>query len=736
MKLAVLTTLLFIGNVCATEKLYGQNHLPDTSQVNELLRKVNIYTSALNRDSVLKDSSLLLVSTAIKLSKTLNYDSGLINSYIAEYQIYVKTIERRISHELEINQEIKILGGIELKILKHLSNGKHHKWLGEIFLTLAKMHNDYTKKTYNYKLTLYDQSIRNFQLAKNLAGEALVWYSMGYTHHVNHELTKAENAYLKSISLSSEAGVKKTQHIYSVLGNIYVFTGNLNLALKYELDALKIAESNKDTLELGDIHLYLGLIYERLKDNTSALNHYQIACSRFEKDLNNHLKDFTYAIGNTAKMLIANNPDSAIALLERTIIQYPQIANVEAYGQFPMRLMQANMRLKNIADAQRYCNELLVLNKKYNNPGIYSAVIRFFINTKQYTNAEHYLELFHSQANSRGTKPLIADAYHFRYQIDSAKQNHKSALTNHLRYTALSAEILNEAKAKEIAALQVQYDTEQKEKDILVLKQKGELQEAKLEQSHLMRNITFAGAALSLFIAGLLFRQYKVKQNTNKKLAHLLTEKEWLLKEVHHRVKNNLQTVVSLLESQARSLKDEALGAIQDSQNRVYAMSLIHKKLYQATDVASVNMKDYLPDLVQHLRDGLSYSAKIRYSLEIESIELDVSQAVPVGLIINEAVTNSIKHAFPISNDSCQISISLTKSFDEKICLVIADNGVGMIGVNENSQSMGLRLMKGLTEDIDGTFTIQSQGGVSIKIEFIANIPFRKIEVPGTQLSS
>ncbi len=209
----------------------------------------------------------------------------------------------------------------------------------------------------------------------------------------------------------------------------------------------------------------------------------------------------------------------------------------------------------------------------------------------------------------------------------------------------------------------------------------------------------------------------------NRVLQRLVTEKEWLLREVHHRVKNNLQTVVSLLETQSAYLRDDALVAIQNSQNRVYAMSLIHQKLYQTENVASINMAAYLPELVHHLRDSYNGRQRVQFRLQIDSLELNVGQSVPVALILNEAITNSIKYAFPVSDSATNtIMIDMKAGAGNQVHLVIADNGTGLPADfhNTHTTTLGLRLMKGLTEDLNGNFDIRSDNGTVIAISFVA----------------
>ncbi len=200
----------------------------------------------------------------------------------------------------------------------------------------------------------------------------------------------------------------------------------------------------------------------------------------------------------------------------------------------------------------------------------------------------------------------------------------------------------------------------------------------------------------------------------------LIEEKQWLLKEIHHRVKNNLQIVMSLLNSQAASLQDKAaLSAIQESQHRVQAMALIHQKLYQSEGIARIPMKAYIEEVVAFLRDSYMISQKVSFRLAIEPIELDVTLAVPLGLIINEAITNAFKYAFPKDRIGT-VSIGLHQDSDAMYKLTIADNGVGLpVGFDPSrSRSLGMKLMHGFSNQIGGKLQVRSQKGLHIKLVF------------------
>ena len=198
----------------------------------------------------------------------------------------------------------------------------------------------------------------------------------------------------------------------------------------------------------------------------------------------------------------------------------------------------------------------------------------------------------------------------------------------------------------------------------------------------------------------------------------MVDEKEWLLKEVHHRVKNNLHTVVCLLESQASFLADEALYAVENIRRRVYAMSLIHQKLYQSNNVGSVEMKSYISELVLYLTESFGFQTHIKINVAVSEIYLNVQDAIPVGLIINEAVNNACKYAFPNGMHG-EISISL-KILETKIRLEIRDNGVGIPfdPANTISDSLGIELMKGLTTDLKGSIAFLRDSGTDIIVTF------------------
>ena len=204
-----------------------------------------------------------------------------------------------------------------------------------------------------------------------------------------------------------------------------------------------------------------------------------------------------------------------------------------------------------------------------------------------------------------------------------------------------------------------------------------------------------------------------------EKIKKSLKEKELLLRELHHRVKNNLQIILSLINLQSNGIKDrEDYEIFRESQSRVKSMAIIHEKLYQSADFASINFEEYIKSLASYL---ISYYSKDLIEVEInveKGLVLNMDTAVPCGLIINELVTNSIKHAFRGIN-SGKICINL-QSDDGCFTLIVGDNGIGLPpGIDvKNPQKLGLQLVNSLTDQLEGKIDFNGSYGTEFKIKF------------------
>ncbi len=221
----------------------------------------------------------------------------------------------------------------------------------------------------------------------------------------------------------------------------------------------------------------------------------------------------------------------------------------------------------------------------------------------------------------------------------------------------------------------------------------------------------FFSILFSVYLLGGVFGKNLLKAHHNLykskgEIENRIKEKETLLKEVHHRVKNNLQTVSSLLSLQSRSIDDEhAKALIKSSQNRVISMAMVHEMLYNRDDLTKIEYKSYVEELSEYLVRSLKGpDSNVKVHIDISDIALGIDTAIPLGLLINEAVTNALKYGITDDNEG-EIHIALKKEDEQDYVLNIGDNGVGFSEtINfKNTKSLGLKLIHNLARQLKGT---------------------------------
>ena len=213
---------------------------------------------------------------------------------------------------------------------------------------------------------------------------------------------------------------------------------------------------------------------------------------------------------------------------------------------------------------------------------------------------------------------------------------------------------------------------------------------------------------------------------TDRKLAETRTkeslrEKEILLQEIHHRVKNNLQVISSLLDLQSQYVEEQAMQSIfRDCCNRVKSIALVHETLYQAKNFASINFRNYIQNLIGYLLQIYRVNPnQIKVELDIDEVTLNINTAIPCGLIINELVSNALKHAFP-NSVAGTIHMSFYSDLNKHYILTIKDSGVGF-NINQNFKSLkklGLQLVNVLSEQLEGTLELDGSTGTEFRLRF------------------
>ena len=216
-----------------------------------------------------------------------------------------------------------------------------------------------------------------------------------------------------------------------------------------------------------------------------------------------------------------------------------------------------------------------------------------------------------------------------------------------------------------------------------------------------------------------IIRDITKRKQSESEIKKSLIEKENLLKEIHYRVKNNMQIISNLINLQIKHVHEkESVHVLNETHGRLEAMSMVHKNLYESSNFTNLNFKDYTEKLIAEILSSQQLnSGTIKTELDIEDIEMNMETAIPCGLIINELITNSIKYAFPEHKGTIKITL---KSYSNELELIIADNGIGLpkniyLKINE---TIGLQLVYSLVKELNGKLKLDMSHGTEFKITF------------------
>jgi two-component sensor histidine kinase len=534
------------------------------------------------------------------------------------------------------------------------------------------------------------------------------------------------------LGLYQKTKYRELQGLYDLIAYVSSLLGDYESGVKYGLAALRTAEAVHDTtLQLCTIYNRLGLTYSRLTQYPQSQLYYEKAVKIALK-----FKDTA-----TITQVMLNNADAlrrihrlkeALSMLKDCMVRY--LKNDKEFELLALTTMVTiYLDMKDVNLAGITCNKMLseLAKSPAADKNIEMAVrlsaVKYFTEVGQFKKAREHLSIY-TERNSRLHIAIgILTSYKYKYIIDSTQHRYLDALNDYRQYSILKDSVFNLKKSKQIEELRISYESDKKEKNIQLLKKDSVFEREKTANANNIRNLTLAGSALLIILLGVIYANYRAKQRTNIALNalvsekdELIKEKEWLIKEVHHRVKNNLQIVMGLLQRQSAYIDNEtALQAIQNSESRMHSIALIHQKLYQSENLDLINMPEYIAELVTYLKESSDTGSRISFEKSIADIYLAVSQAVPLGLIMNEAITNAIKYAYT-TDEFGTIRIVLKQLNQEKVVLTIEDDGRGLQSGFDISKvnSLGMSLMKGLSKQINGTFELNNSNGVQIQVTF------------------
>lgn len=615
-----------------------------------------------------------------------------------------------------------------------------------------------------YQLALDLDNI-TYNLAKKISykkGMAIALSNVGRNEQQVGNMKKAKQALLASNELYKEAGLEReTAEIKNRLGVLYrkigeyknslkSFDEGLDIANKYKLNialaniymnkgntldesgsydeaianhlqSVKIKDKLNDERGLAQSYNNLGNVYTHAGQYQEALNYFRLTRNLAEKQRPQNKTTVALAYNNLANGLNAiNQYDSVLIFYNRSLDLFtdtrekPGIALVyHDMGNFYLEQKDCKSAITYLNKALEYRTGSLLVTDEASTRNLIGVALG-----KMNRHKEAEQQLLKSLAMVKNGNTRLQEgiykalATHYTNIGDPEKANDYQSRYFNLKDTLLTAsESMNMLKEKN------SYDLEKKEALLKIAEQQRQV--SKLSLSN--RNKTIGILAIGIGMLTLLTIFFAHNMQQKKKTAATLSKKnekiETLIKELHHRVKNNLQVVSGLLALQSNRLEDDyAREAMDAGRSRVDAMALIHQKLYMQDDLASVNIEIYINNLAASLTQSYGYpEATVHTQIGLKKKEIDVDLAIPIGLVINELVTNSFKHAFA-NVEKAMINISLVDFEAGSYQLDIADNGSGHKTVVSDNESFGMKLVHTLVEQLKGTITQGKGTGTSYRI--------------------
>lgn len=543
---------------------------------------------------------------------------------------------------------------------------------------------------------------------------------------------RLDTAWILLESAKAKLPRKDLPHLFTQMGYVMERQGLLSKAADYALLALQVGDSLKDVRAQAMAYSDLSNIFWKQSKFDKGVE-YGLKAEELYKQRGIDDLDFSFTL-----YVIGNNYVKKKNFI-RSLAYFNQALAISKRYQF----------YNNLADIYISLCEVYTLTKDYpraeevaRNAIRYSALLK-----NNFMSMRSWLELGRLQNLKQQPALAVAsletcltvaterfgDNYflHLAYKELSSAYAHtgdyKKANEAFLNYDQLKDSVFTAEADQRVATLQTEFEVAQKESTI-------KIQDQLIAQQKRVQLLFVIGVVLLVLVVLILYRTYRNKNKVNEQLnvlneslGHKNTqldkrnaENELLLREIHHRVKNNLEIVSGLLSLQAAELDHPSAQAVMlSSQNRVLSMGIIHQKLYQKDNLAAIEMKDYFQNLSESILDSFNETKRIKVTCMMQPIELDVDTAVPIGLIANELLTNALKYAF-VEKDSgeIQIGLSATGVIDE-LLFQVRDNGIGkQPNAKPKGTGFGTSLVNLLVQQLNGRLNTELAQGTTINIYF------------------
>lgn len=553
---------------------------------------------------------------------------------------------------------------------------------------------------------------------------------------IYNELYLSDSAlfyYENQYRLIDNKDFRERLQVLKQLSSLHEQNGSLSKALDYCIIGIRLAEESDEKKLVATFNNKIGNIYSTQK-NFSKANEYFLRALDIYEETNEELgKASAYSnIGST--YLSQGNTDQAESYFTRAKDIYDKAANDAGIAKMISMLGKVSFRRGEFQKAIEYQRNALLVRITDNNlgelPESYVELANTYLKLRRYDDALNLTREGLGITKKTGSEVQLLRLYRQFYLIYKDLNYKDSALWYHEKYGSLKDSIDRLENDEMMIRLQNAFDTERRELELSEMKRENELNEERisyykeLEQKDRYLKLLLSSIILILFIVAVLFfSRYRIKSKANYEISRKVKENELLLKELHHRVKNNLQFISSLLSIKAKKIQDPvAENMVEESLQKVRAMSMVHNTLnLNPSDDPNINLKSFLQGLTQSLVLSLGLeSDQLEFTYKWRKAQFDLDSFNAIGLVINEMITNSVKHC---NADSLKIKIGFFENSKFKM-IRYWDNGPGLDSNFFTSEKQkGITLMRLLVADLGGTFTYNEpkEGDTGIRINVNIN---------------
>lgn len=606
---------------------------------------------------------------------------------------------------LKVNPDTSALRKVivQVSVLKNQQPDSALKIMDQIFVYVSSNPDEEIKASYlNVRgsvlnnLGRYDEAIQNLDLAytkylnlKNERGQGSALNNKGNALLKKGQPEEALELFIQAEALFIKAGATKYAiSAQQAQGAVFLELGNTRMAL----DIFKKAESGsveiKDEQGLLYIRLNTGSVYYALGSLDTAAIYYQLVGDAAEALGETYVQVAAYS--NLASVYFQQNKfKESIALDEKSLQLAREMQDIG---------MQISI-LNNLASSYATINDYGTANKRLDE----SLALCDITNSLD------------SKLNVTKTKADLL------YQAGNGKEAYEWLL----RHLSIKDSISTEESKAHLAELEVEHNVFKNEQQIKELEKDQiisdkELELSKTSEQKFIYLVVAIGAVLIIIAIALIvnFRKNKELQSKNQLIEENLKEKEMLLMEVHHRVKNNLQMIYSILNMQTKDASEESAALLHENKDRIRSISIIHEKLYMNEDLANANLNELFTEIAGNASKTSKHHASTEIAVACDPIKLDMDTLISLGILVNELVTNSLKYAFQNSESGNKIQINLRQINDAQINLVVADNGPGFPAAFDlnHTTSFGFRMIQTLCKKLKGAISVENKNGATVTI--------------------